>query len=126
MTVVAHTGIKMACIRNDAILYCVIQLIFKQQFFSSIQYIYIYIYIHIYIHIYTYIFIYSVYINNKYTFISNLTSMKHLSRTICVRTTCRGTVPYIHSFIMDISILPLQVHYYSEAHPTTALIMCWS
>jgi len=25
---------------------------------------------------------------------------------------------YIHSFILDISIAPLQVHYYSEALPT--------
>jgi len=28
----------------------------------------------------------------------------------------------IQSFILDISIVPLQVHYYSEAFPTTALI----
>jgi len=28
------------------------------------------------------------------------------------------------SFIPDISIAPLQVHYYSEALPTTALILC--
>jgi len=32
----------------------------------------------------------------------------------------------IHSFIPDISIAPLQVHYYSEALPTTALILCQS
>jgi len=32
----------------------------------------------------------------------------------------------IHSFIPDISIAPLQVHYYSEALPTTALILCKS
>jgi len=30
---------------------------------------------------------------------------------------------FIHSFIEDISIAPLQVHYYSEALPTTALIL---
>src|SRR6218665_47796 len=30
------------------------------------------------------------------------------------------------SFLPDISIAPLQVHYYSEALPTTALILCWS
>jgi len=29
---------------------------------------------------------------------------------------------FIHSFILDISIAPLQVHYYSEAILTTALI----
>src|SRR6218665_853105 len=29
-----------------------------------------------------------------------------------------------HSFILDISIAPLQVHYQSEALPTTALILC--
>jgi len=32
----------------------------------------------------------------------------------------------IHSFIPDISIAPLQVHYYSEALQTTALILCRS
>ena len=31
---------------------------------------------------------------------------------------------HIHSFIPDISIAPLQVHYYSEAISTTALILC--
>jgi len=31
-----------------------------------------------------------------------------------------------HSLILDISIAPLQVHYYSEALPTTALILRWS
>jgi len=30
----------------------------------------------------------------------------------------------IRSFIPDVSIAPLQVHYYSEALPTTALILC--
>ena len=30
----------------------------------------------------------------------------------------------IHSFSADISIAPLQVHSYSEAHPATALILC--
>jgi len=32
----------------------------------------------------------------------------------------------IHSFIPDISIAPLQFHYYSEALKTTALILYWS
>jgi len=32
----------------------------------------------------------------------------------------------IHSFIPDISIAPLQVHYYSEVLSTTALILCQS
>ena len=32
----------------------------------------------------------------------------------------------MHSFIPDISIVPRQVHYYSKALPTTALILCWS
>ena len=31
-----------------------------------------------------------------------------------------------NSFIPDISIAPLQVHYYSEALLTTALVLCWS
>jgi len=31
-----------------------------------------------------------------------------------------------HSFNPDISTVPLQVHYYSEALPTTALILCGS
>ena len=34
--------------------------------------------------------------------------------------------PLVSSFIPDISIEPLQVHYYSEALPTTALILCQS
>jgi len=29
----------------------------------------------------------------------------------------------IHSFILDIYMAPLQVHYYSEQLPTTALIL---
>ena len=32
----------------------------------------------------------------------------------------------VHSFIPDISIAPLQVHYYLEVLPTTALILCRS
>jgi len=32
----------------------------------------------------------------------------------------------IHSFIQDISMVPLQAHYYSEALPLTALILCRS
>jgi len=32
----------------------------------------------------------------------------------------------MHSFIQDISITPLQAHNYSEALPTTALILCRS
>jgi len=31
-----------------------------------------------------------------------------------------------HSFILDISIAPLQVHYYLEVLPTTPLIICQS
>src|SRR6218665_2732839 len=38
---------------------------------------------------------------------------------------CKG-LEVIHSFIPDISIAPLQVHYYSEALPATALILCRS
>jgi len=37
--------------------------------------------------------------------------------------TCKS-LDFIHLFIPDISIVPLQVHYYSEALPTTALILC--
>src|SRR6218665_869721 len=33
---------------------------------------------------------------------------------------------FSHSFILDISIAPLQVHYYSKVLPTTALILCRS
>jgi len=33
---------------------------------------------------------------------------------------------FIFLLISDISIVPLQVHYYSEALPTTALILCRS
>jgi len=32
----------------------------------------------------------------------------------------------LHSHIPDISIAPLQVHYYLETFPTTALILCRS
>jgi len=32
----------------------------------------------------------------------------------------------IHSFIPDISIAPVEVHYYSEALSTTALMLCRS
>jgi len=35
-------------------------------------------------------------------------------------------IVFIHSFIQDISKAPLQVHYYSEVLPTTALILCRS
>ena len=34
-----------------------------------------------------------------------------------------GDIPFIHSFILAISIAPLQVLYYSEALPTTARIL---
>jgi len=33
-------------------------------------------------------------------------------------------INHIHSFIIDISIAPLQVHYYSEALPATAFTLC--
>jgi len=33
---------------------------------------------------------------------------------------------FIHSLIPDIYIAPLQLHYYSEALTTTALILCRS
>src|SRR6218665_3541747 len=33
---------------------------------------------------------------------------------------------FIHLFIQAISIAPLLLHYYSEAHPTTAMILCRS
>jgi len=33
---------------------------------------------------------------------------------------------FIHSLIPDVSIAPLQVHYYSEALLTTASILCRS
>src|SRR6218665_2302129 len=33
---------------------------------------------------------------------------------------------FVHSFVSDISIAPLQFHYYSEALSTTAVILCWS
>jgi len=33
---------------------------------------------------------------------------------------------FIHPFIPNISIAPLQVRYYSEELPTTALILCRS
>jgi len=55
---------------------------------------------------------------------------------ICSKVSCAASEPvttekhtsaeatvFIHSFILDISIAPLQVHYYSEALPNTALIL---
>jgi len=33
---------------------------------------------------------------------------------------------YVHPFLLDVSIAPLQVHYYSEAFLTTARIQCQS
>ena len=36
----------------------------------------------------------------------------------------RKALVLIHSLIPDISIAPLQVHYYSEALLSTALILC--
>ena len=50
--------------------------------------------------------------NNKPKNKTKLLIVEHSSRTF-------------HSFIPDISIAPFQVHYYSEALPTTALILCW-
>jgi len=32
----------------------------------------------------------------------------------------------VHSFILDVSVAPLQEHYYLEALPTTELILCRS
>ena len=37
-----------------------------------------------------------------------------------------ATKLFIHSFVPDISIAPLQVNYYSEAFPTTTSILCRS
>jgi len=37
-----------------------------------------------------------------------------------------NTDSLIHSFFLDISKMLLQVHYYSGAFLTTALILCWS
>jgi len=46
------------------------------------------------------------------------------SPAICTHACLMGAL--LHSFILDISIAPLQVHYYSEALVTTALKLCWS
>jgi len=35
-------------------------------------------------------------------------------------------IGYYYLFKLDSSIVPLQVHYHSEALPTTALILCRS
>ena len=53
-----------------------------------------------------------------------------LSVVICLHLDIYSIVPLhmsvIHSFIPNISIVLLQVHYFSEALPTTALVLCWS
>src|SRR6218665_2722654 len=38
----------------------------------------------------------------------------------------RRVFSFVHSFVPDISIAPLQVHYCSEVLPTTARILCRS
>jgi len=43
-----------------------------------------------------------------------------------IKVGLKETSSLLHSFIPDTSIAPLQVHYYSEAHSTTALILCRS
>ena len=43
--------------------------------------------------------------------------------SLSINNTCN---PFIHSFILAISIVPIQVLYYSEAVPTTARILYWS
>ena len=57
--------------------------------------------------------------------LSELTHPRHVTNCI-LETVCIVTTSCIHSFIPDISIAPLQVHYYSEALPTRALILCRS
>jgi len=53
--------------------------------------------------------------------------VKNGNREMLDLETTRHAAFFPHfSFIPNISIAPLQVHYYSEALPTTALILCWS
>src|SRR6218665_554379 len=60
---------------------------------------------------------------------------QNVTMYVCVRVrvrvrvcVCVIVIVYvcIHSFILAISIAPLQVLYYSEAPPTTARILYWS
>jgi len=43
---------------------------------------------------------------------------KHIEQSL------RFKLLFIHSFVPYISVAPLQVHYYAEALPTTAMILC--
>ena len=56
-------------------------------------------------------------------FFSHKTALSHIHTKKQVAAVLFGL---IHSFIRDISIVPLQVHYYSEALLTTELILCRS
>jgi len=55
-------------------------------------------------------------------------TMEIMARGIAVSRTkvTSVIVGHGHCFILDISIAPFQVHYYTEALPTTALILCRS
>jgi len=48
------------------------------------------------------------------------------SQYLCIVVLCIVPIFSFYSFITDIYIAPLEVHYYSEAFPTTALILCQS
>src|SRR6218665_527118 len=50
---------------------------------------------------------------------NRLVSYTHSKLTVTIRS-------FLHSFILDIFIALLQVHYHSEALLTTALILFWS
>jgi len=54
------------------------------------------------------------------------TEKSHSDATAHIDMTEYQIVISNHSFILDISIAPPQVHYYSEALLTTALILCQS
>src|SRR6218665_3333082 len=52
---------------------------------------------------------------------TNIIVSKYMQIILLILST--GIYILIHSFILAISIAPLQVHYYSEAIPTTARIL---
>src|SRR6218665_2055348 len=53
-------------------------------------------------------------------------SLELLPSTLAVSRSLTSAATLPHAFIRDISIASFQVHYYSEALTTTALILCRS
>src|SRR6218665_187709 len=70
----------------------------------------------------------TTYLHSLYTMQAQASTHNHIHKTCLVKKCCKlfTVLSYIHTIISEISIAPLQVYYYSEALPTTALILCRS